>query len=167
MWSLRTFLSLPGYRLMNFIPMQVQNYFLHAPRQLIMNGWFSQEPNSRPPHLAWEFVGGFFKDAQDFGRLDAGSRAGFTSPRPPSPPWTSVSQFPLFLYDVWPWETWTGWSKLVDQNWLERNLSALLLRTLVVGRRQQSESIEVALDMEKGGLMKRFDIMIGRCHYYL
>ena len=37
---------------------------------------------------------------------------------------------------------------LVDQNWLERNLSGLLLGTLVVGRRQQSESIEVALDME-------------------
>ena len=37
---------------------------------------------------------------------------------------------------------------LVDQNWLERNLSALLLRTLVVGRRQQPESIEAALDME-------------------
>ena len=37
---------------------------------------------------------------------------------------------------------------LVDQNWLERDLSALLLRTLAVGRRQQSESIEVALDME-------------------
>ena len=37
---------------------------------------------------------------------------------------------------------------LVNQNWLEHNLSALLLRTLVVGRRQQSESIEVALDME-------------------
>ena len=38
---------------------------------------------------------------------------------------------------------------LVDQNWLERNLSALLLRTLlVVGRRQQTESIEAALDME-------------------
>ena len=37
---------------------------------------------------------------------------------------------------------------LVDQNWLERNFSALLLRTLVVGRRQQSESIEAALDME-------------------
>ena len=36
----------------------------------------------------------------------------------------------------------------VDQNWLERNLSALFLRTLVVGRRQQSESIQVALDME-------------------
>ena len=37
---------------------------------------------------------------------------------------------------------------LVDQNWLKRNLSALFLRTLVVGRRQQSESIEIALDME-------------------
>ena len=37
---------------------------------------------------------------------------------------------------------------LIDQNWLERNLSTLLLRTLVVGRRQQSESIEAALDME-------------------
>ena len=36
---------------------------------------------------------------------------------------------------------------IVDQNWLER-LSDLLLRTLVVGRRQQSESIEAALDME-------------------
>ena len=33
---------------------------------------------------------------------------------------------------------------LVDQIWLERNLSALLLRMLVVGRRQQSESIEAA-----------------------
>ena len=36
---------------------------------------------------------------------------------------------------------------LVDQNWLERHLSALLLRTLAVGRRQQSESIEIALDI--------------------
>ena len=35
---------------------------------------------------------GFFRDALDFGRLDAGSRAGFTSSRPP-PPWTSVFQF--------------------------------------------------------------------------
>ena len=51
---------------------------------------------------------------------------------------------------------------LVDQNWLERNFSGFLLRTLVVGRRQHSESIEVALDMEEGGLMNRFDI--GRCH---
>ena len=37
---------------------------------------------------------------------------------------------------------------LVDQNWLERNVSVFLLRTLVVGRLQHSESIEVALDME-------------------
>ena len=88
------------------------------------------------------FVGHFFKDAQGFGRLDAGSRAGFTSSRPP-PPWTSVYQFSLFC-------TMCGLEKLglVDQNWLERNLSALLLRTLVVGRRQQSESIEAALYME-------------------
>ena len=39
------------------------------------------------------------KDAQGFGRLDAGSRAGFTSSRPPIP-WTSVFHFSLFLYDV-------------------------------------------------------------------
>ena len=37
---------------------------------------------------------------------------------------------------------------LIDQNSLKRDLSALLLRTLAVGRRQQSESIKVALDME-------------------
>ena len=37
---------------------------------------------------------------------------------------------------------------LVDQNWLKRSLSALLLRTLVVGRRQQFESIEASLDIE-------------------
>ena len=36
---------------------------------------------------------------------------------------------------------------LLDLKWLERNLSALLLRTLVVGRRQQPESIEAALDI--------------------
>ena len=43
----------------------------------------------------------FSKDARGFGRLDAGSRAGFTSSRPP-PPWTSVFQFIIFLYNVWP-----------------------------------------------------------------
>ena len=37
---------------------------------------------------------------------------------------------------------------LVDQNWLERIFFVFLLRTLVLGRRQHSESIEVALDME-------------------
>ena len=37
---------------------------------------------------------------------------------------------------------------LVDQNWLERNFSVFLPKRLVVGRRQHSESIEVALDMK-------------------
>ena len=37
---------------------------------------------------------------------------------------------------------------LVDQNSLERGLSALLLRTLAMGRPHQPESIKVALDME-------------------
>ena len=49
---------------------------------------------------------------------------------------------------------------LVDQNGLERNLSALLLRTLVVDRRQQSDSIEAAIDMEKEGLVDE------RCLYW-
>ena len=89
-----------------------------------------------------EDSGGFSKDAQGFGRLDADSPAGFTSSRPP-PPWTSVFQFSLFWYDVCLEKL-----GLVDQNWLERNLSDLLLRTLVVGRRQQSESTKAALDME-------------------
>ena len=46
--------------------------------------------------------------------------------------------------------TMCGFEKLglIDQNWLERNFSVFLLRTLVVGGRQHSESIEVALDME-------------------
>ena len=37
--------------------------------------------------------GTFSRDAQCFGRVDAGSRASCTSSRPP-PPWTSVFQFP-------------------------------------------------------------------------
>ena len=40
---------------------------------------------------------GFFRDAQGHGRLDAGSRAGFISSRPPLP-LTSAFQFSLFLY---------------------------------------------------------------------
>ena len=43
----------------------------------------------------------FFRDAQGFGRLNVGSRAGFTSSRSP-PPWTSVFQVSLFLYELWP-----------------------------------------------------------------
>ena len=42
---------------------------------------------------------GIFQGCTSFGRLDAGSRAGFTSLRP-SPPWTSVIQLFLFLHDV-------------------------------------------------------------------
>ena len=38
--------------------------------------------------------------------------------------------------------------ELVHQNWLERDLLALLLRTLAADRRHQSESIRVALDVE-------------------
>ena len=55
-------------------------------------------------------------------------------------------RFSLFLYKM------CGLEKLgllVDQNWLERNFSGFLLRTLVVGRRQHSESIEVALEWSK------------------
>ena len=37
---------------------------------------------------------------------------------------------------------------LVDKNGLERDLSDLMLRTLAVGRRQRSKSIEVALRLE-------------------
>ena len=84
----------------------------------------------------------FFRDAQGFGQLDAGSRAGFTSSRPPPPPWILVFHFCLFIV--------RGLEKLgvLDQNRLERALSVLLLRTLTVGRREQSESIEAALNME-------------------
>ena len=53
---------------------------------------------------------------------------------------------------------------VVDQNWLERKFSVfLLLRTLVVGRRQQSDSIEVVLDTELRILMNRFDIGLYHC----
>ena len=52
---------------------------------------------------------------------------------------------------------------LVDQNRLERGLSTLLLRLLAVGRRQQSKSIGVALDMQLEGLINRFGIV--RYHF--
>ena len=49
-------------------------------------------------------IRGAFSRAQGFGQLDAGSRAGFSSSKPP-PPWTSVFHFFSFLYSVWPRET--------------------------------------------------------------
>ena len=86
---------------------------------------------------------GFFKDTQGFGRLDPGSRAPASPAQGLHHHGPRYFNFPYFC-------TMCGLEKLglVDQNWVERNLSALLLRTLVVGRRRQSESIEVALDME-------------------
>ena len=48
----------------------------------------------------------------------------------------------------------TGWSV---------NFPFFLLRTLVVGRGKQSESIEVVLHTELGSLMNRFDIGLYHC----
>ena len=81
------------------------------------------------------------KDAQGFGRLDA---------RVPASPAQALHHHGPRYFDFPYFCTMCGLEKLglVDQNWLERNLSPSLLRTLVVGKRQQSESIEVALDME-------------------
>ena len=47
-----------------------------------------------------KILGVFFRDAQDFGRLEAGPRAGFNVSKPP-PQWTLVLKFSLFLHDVW------------------------------------------------------------------
>ena len=61
---------------------------------------------------------GFFKDAQGFGRLDAGSRV--ASSRPPPPMDLDISFFSYFC-------TMCGLENLglVDQNWLERNFSVI------------------------------------------
>ena len=60
-----------------------------------------------------KILGAFFGDAQGFGRVDAGSRAGFTQLE------ASIAvnlglQFSLFLHDVWPRETWAYWSRLIE-----------------------------------------------------
>ena len=87
--------------------------------------------------------GASFRDAHTFGRLDAGSRASFTSSKPP-PPWTSV----YFIFSYFCMTCGLEKLRLVDGKHLERDLPALLLRTLAVGRRQQFESIGVALGMQ-------------------
>ena len=46
-----------------------------------------------------EIRGAFSGIHMGFGWLDAGSRAGSTSSRPP-PPWTSVFQFSFYLYNM-------------------------------------------------------------------
>ena len=63
---------------------------------------------------------GFFRDSQGFGRLDAGSRADFTSSSPPTTMDLGIS---FLLLSV----LMRGLEKpglFVDQNWLERDVSA-------------------------------------------
>ena len=74
---------------------------------------------------------------------------GWMLARAPAPPAQGLHHHgPRSVFQFHYFSTMCGLEKIgfVDQNWLERNLSSLLLRTLVVGRRQQSVSIEVALD---------------------
>ena len=52
-------------------------------------GLFSSYEGRQGAANGQEDSGGFFRDVQGFGRLDGGSRAGFTSSRPP-PSWTLV-----------------------------------------------------------------------------
>ena len=89
-----------------------------------------------------KIYGALFRDAQGF--ETAGCWLARRRSRPP-PPSTSILQFSWFLHDVRAALRKLG---LVGQNCLERNLSAPLLRTLVLGRPQQSESIEAALNTE-------------------
>ena len=65
-----------------------------------------------------------------------------------------VVQFFLFLHDVWPSETWACWSKL-----LERDLSALLLRTLAVSWWQRSflDYVEGHLPVARFAFLQIFD----------
>ena len=65
------------------------------------HGLFSSYEGQQGAANGQDSWGVFQGYAQGFGRLNAGSRAGFTSSRPP-PPWTSVFQFSLSLHDVWP-----------------------------------------------------------------
>ena len=60
---------------------------------------------------SWQDLWGFFRDAQGFGRLDAGSRAGFISSRPPHHHGPRYFNFPDFC-------AMCGLEKLglVDQN---------------------------------------------------
>ena len=85
---------------------------------------------------------GFFKDAQGFGRLDAGSRAGFASSNSTTMD-LGTSIFLIFVRCV----ALRNLELLIKTGWNMLS-SDLLLRTLVVGRRQQSKSIEAALDIE-------------------
>ena len=87
-----------------------------------------------------EIPGAFFRDAQGFGRLDAGSCAGFTRSRPPPGP--RYFNFPHFCLTC----------NLEKLELIKPDSSVIclffLLKTLAVGRRRQHQSIEAALDME-------------------
>ena len=85
-------------------------------------------------------MGVFQGRTKGFGWLDAGSHASFSS--------SSLNRFgPRYCnFSHFCMTCSLEKLRLLDQNWLEGNLSALLLRALVVGRRQQSESIGVYLD---------------------
>ena len=106
---------------------------------------FLREPSRSGKRAGFHQIGAFLRDTQGFGWLNASSREGFASSnsRPPSP-WTSVFQ----ISSIFLMERDLENLRLVDQNFLERELFTLLLRTLAVGRRQQSKSIGAALDME-------------------
>ena len=60
------------------------------------HGHFSSYYEGHKERRTGKIRGAFSKMHRALGRLDAGSRAGFTSSRPP-PPWTSVFQFSFVL----------------------------------------------------------------------
>ena len=96
-------------------------------------------------------LGAFFRDAQGFGRLDAGSpRAGFISSRPLPPPWSSILQFYFFLNDV----TLINKSVLIEPDeWsmIVCFVSCCLERWSWVADNNPSR-------MERSGLMNRYEI---------
>ena len=63
--------------------------------KLISDHGLSSSYESRQGAANGQDSWGFFRDAQDFERLDADSRAGFTSSRPPLL-WTSLFKIPYF-----------------------------------------------------------------------
>ena len=71
----------------------------NAPTERFLRGGLisDHEPTRRGERAS--LMGSIFREAPDFERLDAGSRADFTSSRP-LPPWVSVLQLFLYLCDV-------------------------------------------------------------------
>ena len=70
--------------------------------------------------------------------------------RAPASPDQSLHPHGTVYFSIPYFCTMCGFAKLrlAYQNWLEHDLSASLLGTLVVGRQQQSESIEAALKIK-------------------